>query len=305
MAVNKVIYGTTVLVDLTEDTVTPSTLMQGYTAHDKSGALITGTATGGTVTQDANGFLVLSDQGGGGGTTTLKMGVIRPDAELVQSWSYDKQVVEDLGLTIPAYSTSTTTLVSAENLSPIVSCDLAQYDYYITIRWLTYPIYASGTTKAGGMQDYSYCVKTYEAVHTPKNKAYSLDGTSTIGYNAVFREAAHGGIFYWSGSAPNFGRLISNSPSYGVYCDPPSSFAFSDLYPSGLTLTVSSPALRMRGSSSYYNQTFWEATEDIRYQWVIEIWRSKKGDMNLDGWGLGQMNDRVLSCANSQTHTLT
>lgn len=46
--VNKVVYGTTVLVDLTADTVTASTLMQGYTAHDKSGALITGTATGGT-----------------------------------------------------------------------------------------------------------------------------------------------------------------------------------------------------------------------------------------------------------------
>lgn len=48
MAVNKVVYGTTVLVDLTADTVTASTLMQGYTAHDKSGALITGTVTGGT-----------------------------------------------------------------------------------------------------------------------------------------------------------------------------------------------------------------------------------------------------------------
>lgn len=47
MAVNKVIYGTTVLVDLTQDTVTADKLLQGYTAHDKSGALITGTATGG------------------------------------------------------------------------------------------------------------------------------------------------------------------------------------------------------------------------------------------------------------------
>lgn len=47
MAVNKVVYGTTVLVDLTADTVTAATLMQGYTAHDKSGALITGTASGG------------------------------------------------------------------------------------------------------------------------------------------------------------------------------------------------------------------------------------------------------------------
>lgn len=47
MAVNKVVYGTTVLVDLTADTVTAATLMQGYTAHDASGAIITGTATGG------------------------------------------------------------------------------------------------------------------------------------------------------------------------------------------------------------------------------------------------------------------
>lgn len=44
MAVNKVVYGTTVLVDLTGDTVTAGSLAQGYTAHDKSGALITGTA---------------------------------------------------------------------------------------------------------------------------------------------------------------------------------------------------------------------------------------------------------------------
>lgn len=44
---NKVVYNGIVLIDLTEDTVTADTLMQGYTAHDKSGALITGTATGG------------------------------------------------------------------------------------------------------------------------------------------------------------------------------------------------------------------------------------------------------------------
>lgn len=44
---NKVVYNGTTLIDLTADTVTASTLMQGYTAHDKSGALITGTTTGG------------------------------------------------------------------------------------------------------------------------------------------------------------------------------------------------------------------------------------------------------------------
>lgn len=48
MAVNKVVYNGETLVDLTNDSVTPETLAEGVTAHDKSGAVITGTmATGG------------------------------------------------------------------------------------------------------------------------------------------------------------------------------------------------------------------------------------------------------------------
>lgn len=42
---NKVIYGTTVLVDLTADTVTKDTLKKDTTAHDASGEPITGTLT--------------------------------------------------------------------------------------------------------------------------------------------------------------------------------------------------------------------------------------------------------------------
>jgi len=46
--VNKVqLADGTSLIDISSDTVTADKLMQGYTAHDKSGALITGTATGG------------------------------------------------------------------------------------------------------------------------------------------------------------------------------------------------------------------------------------------------------------------
>lgn len=43
MAVNKVVYGHTVLVDLTEDTVSADKLLNGDTAHDASGDLIIGT----------------------------------------------------------------------------------------------------------------------------------------------------------------------------------------------------------------------------------------------------------------------
>ena len=43
MAVNKVVYNAQVLLDLTSDTVTADKMLKGTTAHDKSGALITGT----------------------------------------------------------------------------------------------------------------------------------------------------------------------------------------------------------------------------------------------------------------------
>lgn len=43
--VNKVIYGGRILIDLTGDTVSPDKLLIGVTAHDKSGASITGTCT--------------------------------------------------------------------------------------------------------------------------------------------------------------------------------------------------------------------------------------------------------------------
>ena len=42
---NKVVYGSTVLIDLTADTVTADKILASYTAHDQSGAIITGTCT--------------------------------------------------------------------------------------------------------------------------------------------------------------------------------------------------------------------------------------------------------------------
>lgn len=53
MSVNKVIYGSTVLIDLTPDTVTADKILTGYTAHDASGASITGTCEYDVNSQDA------------------------------------------------------------------------------------------------------------------------------------------------------------------------------------------------------------------------------------------------------------
>lgn len=40
---NKIVYGSTVLIDLTADTVTADKILTGFTAHDQKGAVITGT----------------------------------------------------------------------------------------------------------------------------------------------------------------------------------------------------------------------------------------------------------------------
>ena len=53
MAVSKVIYGGTTLIDLTTDTVTADKLLTGITAHGKDGELIEGTCNFDSNTQDA------------------------------------------------------------------------------------------------------------------------------------------------------------------------------------------------------------------------------------------------------------
>ena len=66
MAVNKIVINNEVKIDLTADTVSPSTLASGITAHDKSGNIITGTALTGFTADDLkfSGDLTLFNTGG-------------------------------------------------------------------------------------------------------------------------------------------------------------------------------------------------------------------------------------------------
>ena len=51
--VNKIVYGNTVLIDLTADTVTDDKILASYTAHDAGGNIITGTCDFDVNSQDA------------------------------------------------------------------------------------------------------------------------------------------------------------------------------------------------------------------------------------------------------------
>lgn len=51
---NKIVYGNTVLIDLTSDTIEASDVINSKTFHDKSGATVTGTCTYDADTSDAD-----------------------------------------------------------------------------------------------------------------------------------------------------------------------------------------------------------------------------------------------------------
>ena len=65
--VNKVVYGGQTLIDISDTTATADKILQGYTAYGADGQKLTGTATGsgGYVTQDQDGYIVLPSTGGG------------------------------------------------------------------------------------------------------------------------------------------------------------------------------------------------------------------------------------------------
>lgn len=61
--INKVVYGNDTLIDLTNDSVSPQTLLTGTTAHDQSGAQITGQATQGHTIINASGISMDAESG--------------------------------------------------------------------------------------------------------------------------------------------------------------------------------------------------------------------------------------------------
>ena len=96
MAINKVVYGDEVLLDLTEDSVTPEALVEGVTAHGKDGSEITGTnpyektSTDTTVSTQANLIgriraVVAGKIAGGGGSDPI----VEPDEKEVNFYDYD------------------------------------------------------------------------------------------------------------------------------------------------------------------------------------------------------------------------
>ena len=266
--------------DVSDTTAAAADVASGKQFYDASGVLTQGTASG----------------GGGGGAP--KMGVLRPDAELWKSWTYDKMAVADEGVTLPAYSTSAQTIIAGSDLET-VTLDFDSYDYELCFRSLIAPTYNSDSLSNGRLV-YSTgagCYEFYEisgGTLSSGGKSYDTRMT-TIKYPTYYE---HVELAWSSGSALRASSPGSSSWN-GAYAD------YAVPSPSGASLPIRSPAFKLKGSNNWYSSTHWGRTTDIRCQYVIELYRTAKSNQYFEGYAFKSQMMHAIACAQSATGKLT
>ena len=222
--------------------------------------------------------------------------ILRPDAQLIQTYTFDSMLVEDQEVTIPEYTTSSTTLLTSQDLSPTITPDYDNYSYFIVEKILSIPTY-SVTTLAKGRQEYGYTNACYEIVRVPENTYQAITGGKTVS-SAQFMVvpttiARH--LYYSSATALGF----NTSASYGIHQAVVSPTA------NATTILIKSPNVTIRGHATYFTQTFFNALTDCRLQYNIKIYRSPNKMLNIDGWQSAQNILEILNNVNSNNRSLT
>lgn len=226
---------------------------------------------------------------------SIRQIILRPDAELVQSWTYDKRIVADEGVTLPAYTTANQTLKATEQLDEITA-DVDDYRYFLTLRTLAIPEY-SNSDAGRGRFEWSCMVGAYEFVFTPMADLKPLiPGEYRVSTNsaAVQGNVSYRGIYFASTTSLS----IYATTTYGIWT--PST---APTYVSG-KMRINSPSFTMRGQPNILDEPYWNAITDIRFQYVYELWKVPLGSLQYDGWQNQQSVDKALDCLYSPSHKL-
>lgn len=273
--------GTARYTDVSDTTATASDVASGKVFYKADGTQATGTASGSTLIPYA----------------------IRPDAELIKTWSYDKYIVADEGVTLPTYKTTSTILKTSADIGDAVICNLSQYKYFVAVRCLTIPTYNIATTGSGRIE-YTISHGVGEIIDMSQmNAAALVNGTVRTSAYTKYSSNSNMVLMYWS-NASTFNEYTSLSTSYGMV-QTIQNVNISGSYPTSLAVSPNSPIFSIRGNKTYLTQTYFNAITDIRFQYVIELYREPIGNLNIDGWAGYQSMTKIIECVNSSTHKLS
>ena len=229
------------------------------------------------------------------GGVIIKPVIQRGNAERIDMWQGDDYIVADLGMEMPAYSTADKTIVTGATLSPTHTLDWVDYCYIVILRGLAYPIYNT-TTKAKGMNELCVNGWQYECVDVPPNTIHSIDKTKAITSRsaALTSMGSVGRTIYWTSSTAM--TYVSNS-TYGV------SIRAQAPTISSSVLTIKAPSYGYRCHTTYCTSANWAKITDIRYQWIIELWRAPK-EYTADGFNLSQLVNHTVTDMNENDNTM-
>lgn len=291
--------GTAEFFDVSGTTATAADVASGKQFYNAAGILTTGThndqAVSVVTTQDSHGGDIVNISGVV--AQNIQPIIVRPDAVLVEKYTYDKYIVEDEKVTWPGYTTTSTTLKASQALTPTVTLDYANYNYYVIERTLSIPEY-SITTKGKGRAEYNFSAAAYEIVEFPANTFSAIiDPTLKYGSRNV--------TLYATG---NVIRLIYYSTATALSAQATAAYGVPQTITapavSSGVLTINSPALITRGHTTYFTTTYMSAVTDVRYQYVVEVYKAPKSSLNFNGWMEYNNALRIVECADSSNHKL-